>query len=79
MKSGDLTEVSLSYCRELKLFPLKNFFDKRYIQFFLQLVDTLKGGHLWLADKIFFPGRFLVKSLQKSLQKADIQLADTSI
>ena len=31
------------------------------IQYSLQLTNTLKGGHLSLADKSFFTGRFLVK------------------
>ena len=30
-------------------------------QYSLQLTDTLKGGHLWLADNFFFSDRILVK------------------
>ena len=33
----------------------------RKIEYSLQLTDTLKGGHLWLATTFFFTGRILVK------------------
>ena len=36
-------------------------FLKIWVQYSLQLTDTLKGGHLWLADNFFFTGWILVK------------------
>ena len=41
------------------------------VQSSLQLTDTLKGGHLQLADRFFFTGRFPVKFSYKTFQKAD--------
>ena len=55
---------------EGRIFQLLNNLFK--VQYSLQLMDTLKGGHLWIADKFFFhrpnSGESFVKNFLKGRQ-----------